>query len=143
MPIRMAAQIRCHNREIEDTVILALVEHGFGIELLDWDVAYGGGPMFMARIITKLDTGAFADWVAAIVAAETSRAEVQQAGLEPERRELPFEWLAPQQPRCTSCGRPFEATRSDAAYCSSRCRQRAYRQRRVTVERQSRNGGNP
>ena len=31
--------------------------------------------------------------------------------------------------RCAACGEPFGHTRSDAAYCSSACRQRAYRQR--------------
>ena len=32
--------------------------------------------------------------------------------------------------RCGGCGEPFHA-RSDAAYCSAACRQRAYRQRRT------------
>ena len=31
--------------------------------------------------------------------------------------------------RCRTCGELFGHTRSDAAYCSSACRQRAYRQR--------------
>lgn len=30
---------------------------------------------------------------------------------------------------CTTCGDPFVALRSDARYCSPRCRQKAYRQR--------------
>ncbi len=30
---------------------------------------------------------------------------------------------------CKSCGRPFTGSRSDALYCSSACRQKAYRQR--------------
>ena len=31
--------------------------------------------------------------------------------------------------RCAACGELFGHTRSDAAYCSAACRQRAYRQR--------------
>ena len=34
---------------------------------------------------------------------------------------------------CAGCGRPFEA-RADAKFCSSACRQKAYRQRAVTVD---------
>ena len=33
---------------------------------------------------------------------------------------------------CASCGAQFDATRSDARYCSSACRQRAYRLRLAT-----------
>ncbi len=33
---------------------------------------------------------------------------------------------------CAVCGKPFEARRRDAAYCSPRCRQRALRTRSVT-----------
>ena len=33
--------------------------------------------------------------------------------------------------RCAACGELFGHTRSDAAYCSSACRQRAYRQRSI------------
>ena len=33
---------------------------------------------------------------------------------------------------CRSCGRTFMPSRSDAVYCSSRCRQQGYRERRVT-----------
>jgi hypothetical protein len=33
--------------------------------------------------------------------------------------------------RCTVCHREFEATRPDARYCSNRCRQRAYRKRKL------------
>lgn len=32
---------------------------------------------------------------------------------------------------CDGCGQTFSAIRSDARYCSSACRQRAYRQRRA------------
>jgi transposase len=32
---------------------------------------------------------------------------------------------------CASCGEPFTPSRSDGCYCSSRCRQSAYRQRRT------------
>jgi hypothetical protein len=31
---------------------------------------------------------------------------------------------------CATCGKPFTPTRADAAYCSSACRQRAYRERK-------------
>jgi hypothetical protein len=31
---------------------------------------------------------------------------------------------------CLTCGRSFEASRSDACYCSDACRQKAYRDRR-------------
>jgi len=31
---------------------------------------------------------------------------------------------------CTGCGREFAPSRSDARWCSSACRQRAYRQRK-------------
>jgi len=34
--------------------------------------------------------------------------------------------------RCEMCGETFELTRTDAKFCSDACRQRAYRQRRVT-----------
>src|SRR5262249_44229130 len=33
---------------------------------------------------------------------------------------------------CPTCGEVFEPPRADAKFCSSRCRQRAYRRRRVT-----------
>lgn len=35
----------------------------------------------------------------------------------------------PQLVRCESCGREFEPSRADGRYCSSACRQRAYRVR--------------
>jgi hypothetical protein len=36
----------------------------------------------------------------------------------------------PVRPTCSVCGRPFAATRSDARYCGTPCRMRAYRTRR-------------
>lgn len=36
-------------------------------------------------------------------------------------------------PRCATCNKTFEPRRTDAKYCSPACRQRAHRQRRVTV----------
>jgi hypothetical protein len=35
--------------------------------------------------------------------------------------------------RCARCGEVFEPTRGDARFCSSACRQRAYRQRRAAL----------
>jgi hypothetical protein len=138
MPMRMAAAIGCCNSEVEDAVILALAEHGFEFELLDRedDAGDGWAFWFIARKLTTLNTAAFEDLVTTVVATETSRAEVVRAGLEwdswTERLLAPP--IVPQQPHCVSCGRRFRPTRSDAAYCSSPCRQRAYRARRVTVQ---------
>ena len=36
---------------------------------------------------------------------------------------------------CSACGGPMSPSRSDARYCSSACRQRAYRQRKRLAER--------
>ena len=136
MPMRMAAAIGCSNSEVKDAVILALAEHGFEFELLDREEGDGRAVWFIARKLTTLNTAAFEDLVTTVVATETSRAEVVRAGLEwaswTER--LPASPIVPQQPHCVSCGRRFQPTRSDAVYCSSPCRQRAYRARRVTVQ---------
>ncbi len=34
---------------------------------------------------------------------------------------------------CRQCGRPFEANRSDAVYCSNACRQKAHRGRHAVI----------
>ena len=44
------------------------------------------------------------------------------------------------QPICTACGKPFEPKRSDASFCSSACRQRAYRQRRAPSDQREQAG---
>ena len=136
MPMRMAAAIGCSNSEVEDAVILALAEHGFEFELLDREEGDGRAVWFIARKLTTLNTAAFEDLVATVVATETSRAEVVRAGLEwaSWTKRLLAPPIVPQQPHCVSCGRRFRPRRSDAVYCSSPCRQRAYRARRVTVQ---------
>lgn len=53
------------------------------------------------------------------------------------RRRVQREWRQKNRPRpterpCRRCQRPFTPKRSDAAYCSSACRQAAHRQRTVT-----------
>ena len=136
MPMRMAAAIGCSNSEVEDAVILALAEQGFEFELLDREEGDGRAVWFIARKLTTLNTAAFEDLVATVVATETSRAEVVRAGLEwaSWTKRLLAPPIVPQQPHCVSCGRRFRPRRSDAVYCSSPCRQRAYRARRVTVQ---------
>ena len=136
MPMRMAAAIGCSNSEVEDAVILALAEHGFEFELLDREEGDGRAVWFIARKLTTLNTAAFEDLVATVVATETSRAEVVRAGLEwaSWTKRLLAPPIVPQQPHCVSCGWRFRPRRSDAVYCSSPCRQRAYRARRVTVQ---------
>lgn len=39
---------------------------------------------------------------------------------------------------CTECTTPFTAKRSDARYCSHKCRQRAYRRRQKEKRREER-----
>jgi hypothetical protein len=48
---------------------------------------------------------------------------------EPRVRTKPHERLTSYEVTCTGCGATFTATRPDARYCSSPCRQRAYRRR--------------
>jgi hypothetical protein len=38
---------------------------------------------------------------------------------------------SPREPACATCGEPFDPTRSDQRYCSSACKQRAYRCRKA------------
>jgi predicted amidophosphoribosyltransferase len=38
--------------------------------------------------------------------------------------------LRPEEGTCDECHREFEPSRSDAVFCSHRCRQRSYRARR-------------
>jgi hypothetical protein len=51
-----------------------------------------------------------------------------ERGLLEQRRQRWRERVRPSRPYMR-CGQPFTAGRSDARYCSSACRQRAYRQR--------------
>jgi protein-arginine kinase activator protein McsA len=47
------------------------------------------------------------------------------------KRTKPHERLTSYELVCEDCGTTFTATRHDARFCSSPCRQRAYRQRRT------------
>lgn len=60
-------------------------------------------------------------------AAKRSRAAERQA--ERERRQQ--EKFAARTATCATCGGTYERSRTDARYCSSACRQKAYRERRA------------
>jgi hypothetical protein len=54
----------------------------------------------------------------------------RKVGMQKAKRRVQHETIA-----CAKCGEMFEPTRSDAEFCSPRCRQKAYRKRKaVTVK---------
>jgi hypothetical protein len=57
---------------------VALIEHGFEVEVLDWVDDYGPTVWIRARITTELATDCF-DWVSSIV--EPVHGDVAEAGL--------------------------------------------------------------
>lgn len=52
----------------------------------------------------------------------------QRCRIDAQRRER-ADYMASRRHTCTNCGEEYEPTRADSQYCSSACRQKAYRDR--------------
>lgn len=63
----------------------------------------------------------------------TDKTDVYQNGRDGSECALPFAVKRSTSVKCDVCAKVFAAPRSDAKYCSSPCRQKAYR-KRVTAK---------
>jgi hypothetical protein len=83
-------------------------------------------------VVLSAGAPALADFAGEVIIEPWMIAELRaaEASIRCLRREMEEHLAGAGRQACAGCGRTFTATRSDARYCSGRCRQAALRVRR-------------